>query len=383
MSSDTPLMDTYARAPVTFAGGRGCLLYDDAGAEYLDCLGGLAVVSAGHSHDRVTAAIAEQAATLVHTSNIYWTRPMQDLACRLHEVTGWGKVFFSNSGAEANECAIKLARKWAGPGRYKVVCAEGAFHGRTLATLAATGQPAKWAGFEPLPEGFVHAPFNDIDAFASLVDAETAAIMVEPIQGENGVIPAERDFLTGLRSLADDADVLLVFDEVQTGVGRTGRFWAHQHYGVVPDVVTVAKALANGIPIGATIASESAAVFAPGDHGSTFGGGPVACAAALATLEVLVDGGYVDDVARKSALLTAKLAGLPHVREVRGVGLLLAAVLDVPEAAAVTTAALANGLVVNPVAPDAVRFAPPLVIGDEQIADAAQLFALAIDEVIT
>lgn len=381
MSSDAPLMDTYARAPVTFVGGRGCLLYDDAGGEYLDCLGGLAVVAAGHSHDRVTAAIAEQAATLVHTSNIYWTRPMQDLARRLVELTGWGRVFFSNSGAEANECAIKLARKWAGPGRDKIVCAAGSFHGRTLAALAATGQPAKWADFEPLPAGFVHAPFNDLDAFASLVDGETAAIMVEPVQGENGVIPARKPFLEGLRALATDCDVLLIFDEVQTGVGRTGRFWAHQHYGVVPDVVTAAKALANGIPIGATIAADSAAVFTPGDHGSTFGGGPVPCAAALATLEVLVDGGYVDDVTRKSELLTVKLAGLPHVSEVRGVGLLLAAVLDAPEAAEVAAAALANGLVVNAVAPDAIRFAPPLVIGDEQIADAVQLFALALDEV--
>lgn len=375
-------MDTYSRAPVTFVGGRGCVLYDDAGTEYLDCLGGLAVVAAGHAHDRVTTAIAEQAATLVHTSNIYWTRPMQDLARRLVELTGWGRVFFSNSGAEANECAIKLARKWAGPGRHKVVCAEGSFHGRTLATLAATGQPSKCTGFEPLPAGFVHAPFNDLDAFAAAVDDETAAIMVEPIQGEGGVVAAEPGFLEGLRSLASDAGVLLILDEVQTGVGRTGRFWAHQHCGVVPDVVTVAKALANGLPIGATIASDAAAVFSPGDHGSTFGGGPVPCAAALATIEVLVGGGYVDDVARKSELLAAKLASLPHVREVRGRGLLLAAVLDVAVASEVASAALANGLVVNAVAPDAVRFAPPLIIGDEQIADAAQIFALAIDEAI-
>lgn len=382
MSSDAPLMDTYARAPVTFVGGRGCTLFDDAGNEYLDCLGGLAVVAAGHANDRVTAAIAEQAAKLVHTSNIYWTRPMQDLAARLVELTGWGRVFFSNSGAEANECAIKLARKWAGAGRYKVVCAEGGFHGRTLATLAATGQPAKWAGFEPLPAGFVHAPFNDLDAFAAAVDDETAAILVEPVQGENGVVPADPDFLAGLRELASAAGVLLMFDEVQTGVGRTGRFWAHQLYGVTPDVVTVAKALANGLPIGATIASESAAVFAPGDHATTFGGGPVPCAAALATLEVLVDGGHVAGVERKSALLAQCLSSLPQVRQVRGKGLLLAAVLDTPRAVEITASALANGLVVNAVAPDAVRFAPPLVIGDEQIADAAQLFALAIDEVL-
>lgn len=381
MSSDGPLMATYTRAPVTFVAGRGCTLYDDAGAEYLDCLGGLAVVAAGHSNDRVTAAIAEQAATLVHTSNLYWTRPMQALATRLIELTGWGRVFFSNSGAEANECAIKLARKWAGPGRYEIVCAEGGFHGRTLATLAATGQPGKWAGFEPLPEGFVHAPYNDLGAFAGAVGDSTAAVLVEVIQGENGVIAAEPAFLAGLRELTRDTATLLIFDEVQTGVGRTGRFWAHQRYGVEPDVVTVAKALANGLPIGATIAAESVSVFEPGDHATTFGGGPLPCAASLATLDVLVDGGHVGDVDRKGTLLAGMLAGLPHVVGVRGVGLLLAAQLDAPRATDLASTALANGLVVNAVCPDAVRFAPPLVISDDEIGDAAQIFALAIDEV--
>lgn len=383
MSADAPLMATYTRAPVTFTAGRGCTLYDDSGDAYLDCLGGLAVVAAGHSNDKVTAAIAEQAATLVHTSNLYWTRPMQELARRLVDLTGWGRVFFSNSGAEANECALKLARKWAGPGRHKVVCAEGGFHGRTLATLAATGQPAKWAGFEPLPDGFVHAPYNDLDAFTAAVDDSTAAVLVEPIQGENGVIAGDPAFLAGLRELTRATGTLLIFDEVQTGVGRTGRFWAHQHYGVRPDVVTVAKALANGLPIGATIASAETAVFEPGDHATTFGGGPVPCAAALATLEVLVGGGHVDDVARKGELLAAKLAGLPHVAATRGAGLMLAAVLDAPRAADVAAAALSNGLVVNAVAPDAVRFTPPLVISDDEIGDAAQIFALAIDEVFS
>jgi len=377
---DAPLLDTYSRVDVTFVAGRGCALFDEEGKEYLDCLGGLAVVAAGHANERVAAAICDQAHKLVHVSNLYWTVPMVDLARRVRDITGWGRVFFANSGAEANEGAIKLARKWAGLGRSKIVCAHGGFHGRTLAALAATGQPSKWEGFDPLPGGFVHATFNDLGSFADAVDPETAAIFVEPIQGENGVIPASREFLQGLRRLANESNCLLIFDEVQTGMGRTGSWWAHQHYGVTPDLFTCAKALANGLPIGAIVADEPAAsAFRPGDHASTFGGGPVPCAAALATIEVL--DGQIGSVRRKGDLLCSYLRKFDHVADVRGVGLLVGAVLDAPLAAQVAAVALSHGLVVNAVAPDVVRFAPPLVITDEQIADAAQLFVLAFDEV--
>jgi acetylornithine/N-succinyldiaminopimelate aminotransferase len=375
-----PLMHTYQRAQVEFVAGRGCMLYDSAGNEYLDCLGGIACVAAGHGNEQIAAAVYEQMSRLTHVSNLFWTAPMTELARRLHDTCGFGKVFFANSGAEANECAIKLVRKWAGPGRSTIVCAQGSFHGRTLGALAATGQPAKWAGFEPLPAGFVHVPFNDIDAFAAAVDETTAAIMIEPIQGENGVVPATGAFLSGLRELADDTGCALVFDEVQTGVGRTGAWWAFQTYGIAPDVFTSAKALGNGLPVAACVAADHlSGAFGPGDHATTFGGGPVVCAAALATLDVLA--GVLDTVADKSARLREGLRAVPHVREVRGAGLLLAAVLDAERAGEVTDAALELGLVVNAVLADTVRFAPPLVITPAEIDDALHIFCAAVEDV--
>ena len=379
----TYIMNTYARFPITFVAGKGCRLKDSTGREYLDCLAGIAVVSAGHSNPKVAAAIAQQAGTLGHVSNLFWNEPGLRLAAKLRQLTGgWGTVFFGNSGAEANECAIKLVRKWAGPGRFKIICAEGSFHGRTLGALAATGQPAKWAGFEPLPAGFVHVRYNDLQAFAGAIDAATGGIWVEPILGENGVIPADAKFLEGLRELCDRHKLALMFDEVQCGMGRTGSWWAFQQYGVTPDLFTCAKALANGFPIGACVAQdELAGAFTPGAHASTFGGNPLACAAALATIDYFEEAGLLAAAQERGRELTAILAKLPHVKEVRGRGLLLGAVLTAPKASAVATAALKEGLVINSVRDDVLRFAPPLVITKGEIREAGEKLAAAIRQV--
>lgn len=377
-------METYSRLPITVSGGKGVRLVDTEGREYLDCVGGIASCALGHADDRVADAIARQAASLIQPSNFFRNVPAEQLAWRLHESAGgWGRVFLANSGAEANEAAIKLVRKWAGPGRFKVVCAEGSFHGRTLATLAATGQPAKWEGFEPLPAGFSHVTYNDAAAFDAAVDAETAAILVEPVLGEGGVVPARREFLEALRALATDRCVALVFDEVQTGMGRTGNWWAFQAYGVTPDVFTTAKALGNGVPIGAVVArDEIAAAFGPGDHGSTFGGNPLAAAAALATFDALEGDHLLDLVPEKSEFLRRQLADLPYVVEVRGLGLMLAAVLGTNVAGSVCAAALEKGLVVNAVAPDAIRFVPPLTITISELEEAVRILRSAMDEVL-
>lgn len=305
-----------------------------------------------------------------------------ELAARLRRSAGdWGKVFFGNSGAEANECAIKLARKCGHPGRYKIVCASGGFHGRTLATLAATGQPAKWEGFRPLPEGFVHVPFNDLAAFEAALDSETAAVMVEPVQGEGGVVPAAGGFLAGLREVCTRRGMALIFDEVQTGVGRSGKWWAFQSYGVRPDIFTVAKGLANGLPIGACIAAEEwASNFKPGDHASTFGGGLVVCRAALATMDYLEKNGCLKNALERGGELKEALALLPHVKEVRGLGLMIGAVLDLPRAKDAVKTALERGLVINAAAENVIRFLPPLIISSAQVREAAAVLAGVLQE---
>ena len=289
------LMHNYAEPPVTFVRGQGCSLYDATGKEYLDFLSGLAVTSLGHAHPAVAEAIAEQARTLSHVSNLFGNAVGPEVAVTLDRLIGGGteraggQVFFGNSGAEANECALKLARRWAGPGRFVVVSTWDAFHGRTLATLAATGQPDKHEPFEPLPAGFDHVPFDDLDAMEAACDpTRVAAVLVEPILGEAGVVVPSSDYLVGLRQLCTERHILLMVDEVQTGLGRTGRWFGFQHLGVEPDVVTMAKALGNGMPVGACWArAEVAAALVPGDHGSTFGGQPLAMAAARATLAVM------------------------------------------------------------------------------------------------
>jgi acetylornithine/N-succinyldiaminopimelate aminotransferase len=370
--NQTPLMNTYKRAAVDFVRGEGEYLYDTNGRRYIDLLSGVAVVSVGHANPRVANAIGEQAAKLVHVSNLFGNLPMRRLAERIHASTGgWGRIFFCNSGAEANECAIKLARKAGGGKRYKILAAEGGFHGRTLGTLAATGQPEKWKGFEPLPQGFVHNPYNNLEAFASALDDSVAGILVEPIQGERGVIPGTVEFLKGLRDLCDRAKIPLIFDEVQTGVGRTGSWWAFQTLGVKPDIMTSAKGIANGLPLGACIADEPyASVYGPGDHGTTFGGGAVVCAAALATFDEIEQRDLLAEARRKGALFAEQLRSIEGVQEVRGAGLMIGAVLKTPIAFSVVSAGLDRGLVLNATSDSVLRFVPPLVISDAAIAEA-------------
>ncbi|MCB1016626.1 MAG: aminotransferase class III-fold pyridoxal phosphate-dependent enzyme, partial [Acidimicrobiales bacterium] len=277
-------MATYPPPSVTFVRGEGARLWDDQGNAYLDFLGGLAVTSLGHAHPAVADALCEQARTLLHVSNLFATLPGPEVAATLDRLLGGGgKVFFSNSGAEANEAALKLARKWGGHGRHTVISAYGSFHGRTLATLHATGQPEKHEAFQPLPEGFRHVPWGDVDELERAVDPSVAAVLLEPVQGEGGVNVAPPGYLAAVRSLCDERGLLLIIDEVQTGLGRTGRWFGHQHFDVTPDVVTLAKALGNGVPIGACWArADVAAAFAPGDHATTYGGQPLATSAARA-----------------------------------------------------------------------------------------------------
>ena len=373
MSGREHLMPTYPEPAVTFVRGDGARLYDVDGKAYLDFVGGLAVTSLGHAHPAVTDALAAQAATLVHVSNLYGTTVALEVAATLDRlIGGGGAVFFCNSGAEANECAFKLARKWGGPGRFAVVSAYGSFHGRTLATLHATGQPQKHEAFQPLPEGFRHVAWGDIDALAAAVDPTVvAAVLLETVQGEGGVKPLPPGYLADVRRLCDERHVLLVVDEVQTGLGRTGRWFGFQHDGVRPDVVTMAKALGNGVPIGACWArSEVASAFVPGDHATTFGGQPLATAAARAVLAVMEAEDVPARARRAGARLRAGLEALPGVASVRGAGLLLAAELTDRPAGETAAAALDAGLLVNPVTPTALRMAPSLLVTDEEVDEA-------------
>ena len=368
-----PLMPTYGPPPVQFVRGAGVRLWDADGNEYLDLLSGLAVTSLGHSHPAVAEALHEQANTLLHVSNLFGTEPGWNVAVTLDRLLGGGgQVFFANSGAEANEAAIKLARKWGGRGRHVVVSALGSFHGRTLATLHATGQPQKWEAFQPLPEGFRHVAWNDLDALADAIDPSVAAILLEPVQGEGGVNPATPEYFQGVRKLCDERGILFMVDEVQTGLGRTGEWFGHQHFGVVPDVVTLAKALGNGVPIGACWARvDVAGVFEPGDHATTYGGQPLATAAARAVLAVMEATDVPVRATAAGAKLSAGLEALPQVAEVRGLGLLIAAQLvDGIDAREVAAEALRQGLVVNAVTPSALRLAPSLLIGDDEIDEA-------------
>ena len=380
------VMQTYGRLPVAFVRGEGTRLWDSEGNEYLDFLTGLAVTSLGHAHPEVAAALADQARTLLHVSNLYYNDVQPKVAARLNALLGGGgRVFFANSGAEANECAIKLARRHGqrngGPERFHVISAYGSFHGRTLTTLAATGQPQKQETFQPLPEGFRQVAFDDLDALAAVMDDRVAAVLLEPVQGEGGVNPASTEYLHGVRELCDEREALLIIDEVQTGLGRTGRWFGFEHSGVRPDVVTMAKALGNGVPIGACWArADVAAAFAPGDHATTFGGQPLAARAALAVLEVMEREGVPERAARAGTRLVESLAKVDGVAEVRGAGLLIAAELTPPiDAKAIAQRCLDRGLVVNAVTPTALRFAPPLLVSDAEIDDAVARVADALN----
>jgi acetylornithine/N-succinyldiaminopimelate aminotransferase len=365
------LMNTYPPQPVTFVRGQGSELWDADGKRYLDFLCGLAVTSLGHSHPAVADALAEQAKTLLHVSNLFGTAIGPEVAATLDRLIGGteGKVFFANSGAEANECAIKLARKWGGRGKHHVISAFGSFHGRTLVTLHATGQPAKHEAFQPLPEGFRHVAWNDLDELERAISHEVAAVLLEPVQGEGGVQPATAEFFQGVRRICDERGLLFMVDEVQTGLGRTGEWFGFQHFGVEPDVVTMAKALGNGVPIGACWAkAEVAAAFEPGDHATTFGGQPLATSAARAVLQVMEAEDVPARARRAGEKLVADLAALDGVADVRGIGLLVAAELaEGRDAKAVAAAALDAGLVVNAVTPTALRLAPSLLVTDDEL----------------
>ena len=380
------LMGNYGLPPVTFVRGAGTELFDDSGKRYLDFLCGLAVTGLGHAHPRVAAALTEQASTLLHVSNLFVTEPQLEVAERLDALVRSGadqiepgRVLFQNSGAEANEAALKLARKYHGRGRHGVLAAFRSFHGRTLATLAATGQPEKHEPFQPLPEGFRHAAWNDVAAFEAAIDPSVGVILLEPLQGEGGVNPADVEFLRGVRRLCDERGILLVMDEIQTGLGRTGAWFGFHHAGIRADIVTVAKALGNGVPIGAVWAtSEVASAFGPGDHGSTFAGQPLAASAAREVLRVMEEIDAPRLARERGAELTALLESVPGVAGVRGLGLLLAAELQ-PELLAdrtapdVARACLEAGLVVNGVTPTALRLAPPFTVSSDELAEGVEI----------
>jgi acetylornithine/N-succinyldiaminopimelate aminotransferase len=377
----TYLMPTYAAPSVTFVRGEGVYLWDEAGRRYVDFLSGIGVTALGHAHPEVADAVCQASRTLLHTSNLFGTLPGQEVAATLDRlVGGGGKVFFANSGAEANECAIKLARKWGGHGRYVVVSAFGSFHGRTLATLHATGQPAKHESFQPLPEGFRHVAWQDFEALDKAVTPDVAGVLVEPVQGEGGVWPAGERYFQAVRTLCDERGALFMVDEVQTGLGRTGRWWGFQHYGVMPDVLTIAKALGNGVPIGACWArSEVAAAFVPGDHASTFGGQPLAASAARAALQVMEQRNVPRLAEERGNYLGKRLATLDGVASVRGLGLLLAVELVDGAAGEVANECLRNGLVLNAVTATALRLEPPLLITEDEIDEGIEILAHVLE----
>jgi len=375
------LMPTYNRLPLSFTRGDGVWLEDAEGNKYLDAISGIAVCGLGHCHPEVSKAICDQAATLMHTSNLYEIPLQTHLADRLAKLTGMDSVFFANSGAEANEAAIKIARLYGhkkGIDTPSILVCQGSFHGRTMATLSATGNRKVRAGFEPLLRGFSRVPFNDLDAVrhAASNDPNVVAILVEPVQGEGGIKVPDQDYLATLRKICDENGWLLMLDEIQTGLCRSGKWFAHQHAGITPDVMTLAKALGNGMPVGACMVSGKAAqVFEPGKHGSTFGGNPLACAAALAVLDVLERDKLADRAARAGELLKQLLAqsleGRAGVKEIRGMGLLVAIELDRPCTELVMQAAKSK-LLINVTADSTIRLLPPLICSDEEINEIAQ-----------
>ena len=367
---------TYKRFPVALVRGEGVKVWDAEDNEYLDCLAGIAVCSLGHCHPRVTAAIVEQATRLMHVSNLYHIESQSRLAELLCELTFAEKVFFCNSGAEANEAAIKLARRYGhevfGEGAKRIITMHRSFHGRTMATITATGQKKVQTGYQPLLDGFDYVPFNDVEAVAAAITEKTCAVLVEPVQGEGGVILPAPDYLARLRILCDERGILLILDEVQTGIGRTGAFFAHQHSNIAPDILTSAKALGNGFPVGAMLATDRVMqYFGPGTHGSTFGGNPLACAAAYATIETVRDEKIVDKCAKNGAFL---LAGLKQLRqkfpeiigEIRGLGLMIGVDLKIP-VGEVVSACLEQRLLVGSAGDNTLRLTPPLIIEETEI----------------
>ena len=370
-------MNTYARFPLTLVQGEGAYVRDDAGNQYLDFISGIAVNTLGHAHPKLTAALAEQAGTMLHCSNLFHIPKQQQLADQLTRLSGLSAVFFCNSGAEANEGAIKLARKYfydSGSPRRTIITATQSFHGRLLATLTATGQDKVKTGFDPLPPGFVHVPLNDIEALKAAVNEQTAAVLLEPLQGEGGVNVADPTYLQAVRALCDERGLLLMLDEVQTGIGRCGTMFAFEQAGIVPDILTLAKGLGGGVAIGAMLASEKvAASFGPGTHGSTFGGNPLACTAALTVLGVIESEHLLDNVKERGDQLRQGLRELSTqfsvIRQVRGQGLLIGAELSI-EAAPLVSAARAQKLLILMAGPNVLRFLPPLNVSADEVDEA-------------
>ncbi|AVX32163.1 acetylornithine/N-succinyldiaminopimelate aminotransferase [Carboxydocella thermautotrophica] len=368
------VMNTYGRLNLVLAQGQGARVWDLEGKEYLDFLAGIAVNALGHSHPAVVEALKKQAEKLIHCSNLYWIEPQIRLAQLLVENSCGDKVFFCNSGAEANEGAIKLARKYAklhyGPEKYEIITAINSFHGRTLAAITATGQPKYQKGFEPLVPGFKHVPYNDLQALTEAIGPQTCAIMLEPIQGEGGVVTPDPAYLSGVAQLCREHGLLLILDEVQTGIGRTGKLFAYEHFGIEPDIFTLAKGLGGGVPIGAIVAKEEvAAAFQPGDHASTFGGNPLVCAAALATLNIILEEGFLAQVQAKGEYLRSLLA---EMGPVRGKGLMLGLELPGP-GAEVVARCQERGLLINCTAGNVLRFVPPLIVNEAEIQEAVRI----------
>ena len=379
--------ETFQRFDFIAEKGEDDYVIDETGKRYLDFMAGIAVNSAGHCNKKVVEAIMEQCQQMMHASNYCYTIPMVMLAQRICDAIGMEKIYFQNSGAEANEVMIKLARKYGkdnfGPNRYHIVTAKNSFHGRTLATLAATGQPgtAIQRNYDPMIPGFSYAEFNNVQAFADACTDDTIAIMVEPVQGEGGVIPATKEFLQGLRKLCDERNMLLLFDEVQTGWGRTGSLMAYMGYGVKPDCVSMAKAMGGGMPIGACCASEEvAAVFTSGTHGSTYGGHPLACAASLASISEILDKDLSGNAKVMGEYMKEKLAELPHVKEARGKGLLVGCEYDIPIALEVKWACFRRRVLITAIGDSVNRMIPPLILAKEHVDQAIEIMRDAINE---
>lgn len=385
------VLPTYARADLAFDRGEGAYLYATDGRRYLDFAAGVAVNALGHSHPRLVAALTAQAGKLWHCSNLYRVPGQERVATRLIESTFADTVFFCNSGAEAMECCIKMARRYhhvgGHPERYRIICAEGAFHGRTLATIAAGGQKKHLDGFGPAVDGFDHVPFGNLNALRAAITAETAAILVEPVQGEGGIVPAEPDYLRRLRETADEFGILLMFDEVQTGMGRSGKLFAHEISGIAPDIMGIAKGLGGGFPVGACLATEAAARgMTAGTHGSTFGGNPLAMAVAETVLDVVLEPGFLDEVDRIAALLRREVEAVAArfptlIEDVRGLGLLLGIKPRIPNGELIARLR-DNGLLVVGAGNNVVRLAPPLTIREAEVALATEILSRTLSELV-
>jgi acetylornithine aminotransferase len=386
IEADKYMFQTYGRFPITLVRGEGCRVWDENGKEYLDFVGGIAVCALGHSSPIVTKALEEQSRVLVHVSNLYYTVPQGRLAKLLVENSFADRVFFCNSGAEANEAALKLARRFSsekyGEKRHMIISMENSFHGRTMATLSATGQEKIKMGYDPLLEGFKFIPFNDLSSLEQAADESVCAVILEPIQGEGGVICPEQGYLEGVRKICDERDLLLIFDEVQAGMGRTGKLFAYENFGVTPHIMTLAKALGNGLPIGAMLSTDMlSSTFSPGSHATTFGGTPLVTAVAEAVLKSLLDDGWIDNCGRTGEYFGVRLEGLKKkhdlIKDVRGFGLIIGMELE-REGAPIVNACMEKGFLINCTQERVLRFLPPLIVGTEEI----DLLVDALDEII-